>query len=104
MQILYEARDRIEAQMLIDDLKARDIEAVVLGDYLAGGAGELSALNFPAVWVVHAQDMERAKSALEVFLQAQRAGGASDWRCPSCQVEVGPAFEVCWNCGAGRPE
>ena len=90
--------------MLIDHLKVQHIEAVVLGDYLAGAAGELSALNFPVVWLVHERDLNRAKKSLQVFLDAPRQGGDGDWRCPSCQAEVGPAFEICWNCGAGRPE
>lgn len=43
----YEARDSLEARQLIDALAAHRIEATVLGEYLSGAAGELSALNFP---------------------------------------------------------
>ena len=43
----YEARDSLEARQLVDALAAHRIEATVLGEYLSGAAGELSALEFP---------------------------------------------------------
>ncbi len=56
MKKLYEAADRIEAQMLRDALSSAGVEAVILGDYLAGAAGELPANIWPAVWVVTDSD------------------------------------------------
>jgi hypothetical protein len=51
MKKLYQARDRIEAQLLKDFLASHHITTVVQGDYLSGAAGELPALMFPVIWV-----------------------------------------------------
>ncbi|MGD2082152.1 MAG: DUF2007 domain-containing protein [Chromatiales bacterium] len=104
MQRLYEARDRIEAQLLVDHLGAYGIRAVILGDYLSGAAGELSALVFPAVWLVEDRDLGVARRRLEEFLERlERAPARADWVCPACGTELEGAFDVCWHCGRPRP-
>jgi hypothetical protein len=102
MQSLYQARDPFEAQLLHDYLRDRHIATVVLGDYLAGAAGQLPAINFPVVWVLEDGDLPRARQLLEEFL----AEGESQvpWRCPACGETVDGGLLLCWNCGAGRPE
>jgi hypothetical protein len=105
MQRLYEARDRIEAQLLVDYLAAYGIRAIVLGDYLSGAAGELPALSFPAVWVVEDRDLNIAQRRLAEFLEHPDGPAARpDWVCPACRAEVEGGFEVCWRCGAPRPD
>jgi len=103
MQQLYQARDRLEAQQLSDLLKEAQIDAVVLGELLTGAAGELSALNFPTVWVVDNGQIVRARGVLASFLSRQtEAVEGQPWRCASCGVEVDAEFALCWNCGGGR--
>lgn len=103
MQQLYQARDRLEAQQLIDLLSEAQIEAVVLGELLAGAAGELSALNFPTVWVVDNGQMVRARGVLASFLARQTESvEGQPWHCATCGVEVDAEFALCWNCGGGR--
>jgi hypothetical protein len=105
MRALYQARDSLEARLLADRLAAAHIETVILGEHLVGGAGELSAVNFPVVWIVDANDLARAQALLEIFLAEQRQEPSGPgWRCPTCEAEVDPGFERCWNCGRERPE
>ena len=105
MQCLYLARDRIEAQFLRDFLERHRIESVVLGDYLAGAAGELPATIFPAVWVLDDDDLERAQGLLPRFIaECQGESGGAPWVCDACGETVEGAFALCWNCGHPRPE
>jgi hypothetical protein len=104
VQKLYEAADRVEAQLLIDHLAARRIRAVMLGDYLSGAAGDLPALMFPTVWLIDDDDLALASRCLAEFharftLDIDRPG----WRCPSCGTELEGQFALCWRCGAPRP-
>lgn len=102
MQKLYEARDALQAQLLHDHLASHHIQSVVLGDYLSGAAGELPAINFPAVWLLEDRDLDRARQLLAEFLAAPPPG--PDWRCPGCGAEVEGSFDLCWQCGLPRPD
>lgn len=104
MHRFYQAQNEIEAQLLIDYLHSSHIQAVMLGQYLSGAAGDLSALNFPWVWLMEARDVPRATQLLEEF-RARRSGiqDQPDWTCPSCGHAIDGAFDLCWNCGEGRP-
>jgi hypothetical protein len=101
MRRLYEARDRIEAQFLLDFLDRHLIAATVLGDFLAGAAGELPANVYPAVWVLDDEDLPRARELLDRFLQEGAASSAA-WICPACGESVEAGFDLCWNCGHPR--
>ena len=105
MRRLYEAADRFEAQRLKDYLNDNRIEAVVLGDYLAGAAGELPANIFPAVWVVENRDFALSQRLLADFLaQSYAAEPNGAWVCPKCAEQVDSAFDICWNCATPRDE
>ena len=100
---LYEAADRIEAQILKDHLLDEDVESVILGDYLSGGMGELPANIYPEVWVLDEKDMIKAQQLLQGFTKNhnQRREN-SDWRCLKCGEMVDAGFDVCWNCATPR--
>lgn len=103
MKKLYEAADRIEAQMLTDELLGAGVEAVILGDYLTGAAGELPANIWPAVWVVSDGDFDKARQVLQRFTNHQKLKQEeSDWRCMKCGEWVDATFDVCWNCATPR--
>jgi hypothetical protein len=105
MQCLYLARDRIEAQFLRDFLGRHHIESVILGDYLAGAAGELPVNVFPAIWVVEDDDLDRARALLPRFIaECQGEPGGSSWVCEACGETVEGSFALCWNCSHPRPE
>lgn len=102
---LYEAADRIEAQLLMDFLAGYHIETVLQGDYLTGAAGELPANSFPVIWVVENEDLPRARELLADFHSTRAPTGEADpahWECRHCGERVEQAFELCWNCGKAR--
>ncbi|MCU7906178.1 MAG: DUF2007 domain-containing protein [Candidatus Thiodiazotropha sp. (ex Epidulcina cf. delphinae)] len=102
MLALYQAADRVEAQMLKDYLDQQGIISVILGDLLSGAMGELPATIYPTLWVVEDSDLARAKSLTELFFSAPPMTG-EPWRCPVCGASVDPGFEVCWNCATPDP-
>jgi len=102
---LYEAADRIEAQLLMDLLRSYHIETVLMGDYLTGAAGELPANAFPVIWVVEDEDLPRARELLADFHSTRAQVGKADpapWECAYCGEQVESGFDLCWNCGKAR--
>jgi hypothetical protein len=100
MQPLYQAADRIEAQLLRDLLEHHRIEAQVFGDYLAGAAGELPADITPSVWVIDERDLTRAQALLSDWLAENQARAtARSWVCRGCGELVDGSFDLCWRCG-----
>jgi len=104
MRKLYEAADRMEAQMLMDYLQEQEIPCVLLGDYLSGAAGELPANIFPTLWVIEDRHYPRARQLVREFGRGgvAEARGAEPWRCPICGEMVDPDFDICWNCASPR--
>jgi hypothetical protein len=97
------ARDRIEAQFLRDFLERQRVPTALLGDYLAGAAGELPLDIFPSVWVVDDDDLPRARELLARFLQLTAdAVAGPPWVCPACGEQVEGGFDLCWHCGHER--
>ena len=104
MYRLYESQDVIEAQLLVDYLASSHILATLLGHYQTGAAGELSAQNFPGVWLFEARDRARAEALLQEFLQhREKSPGGEAWQCPQCGTTLEASFDLCWQCGTGRP-
>ncbi len=90
--------------MLRDYLCSYNIHAEVLGSYLNGAAGELSAMNFPVLWIMQDEDHARATELLQVFLRRpQLAPAAGPWVCEACGTEIETGFELCWQCGKAMP-
>ncbi len=103
MQRLYEARDRIEAQLLSDFLHRHLVDNAIFGDYLSGAIGELPADVYPSIWIVHDRDQPRARDLLACFLAGSSRQTAPSWACPGCGELVDGSFEICWHCGSERP-
>ncbi|MBT2972044.1 MAG: hypothetical protein B6D72_04110 [gamma proteobacterium symbiont of Ctena orbiculata] len=102
MRELYQAADRVEAQVLKDYLDREGVETVIIGDHLSGAVGELPADIFPTLWVLDENDLERAKRLTERFFNRPPVSGTA-WRCAVCGERIEPGFEVCWNCGSPNP-
>ncbi len=102
MRKLYEAADRIEAQMLKDYLQEQEIPSVLLGDALSGAAGELPANIFPTLWLVKDEQYQRARWLIEEYKASAKTSRGSPWRCPVCGEDVDPGFDLCWNCATPR--
>jgi len=103
MQRFYQARDELEAQLLIDYLGSSHIQATMLGRYQCGAAGELSALAYPWVYLMEGRDLARAQELLAEFRLGPAQPGLSDWDCPQCGTRIEAQFDLCWHCGVGRP-
>ncbi|MGD8909406.1 MAG: DUF2007 domain-containing protein [Chromatiales bacterium] len=102
MRKLYEAADRVEAQMLKDYLHEQGIPSVLLGDALSGAAGELPANIFPALWLVKDEQYQRARWLIDEYKAAAGESAGRPWRCPVCGEGVDPGFDLCWNCATPR--
>ncbi|MCB1868920.1 MAG: DUF2007 domain-containing protein [Gammaproteobacteria bacterium] len=100
MRELYQAKDRIEAQLLKDFLASYHIQTVVHGDYLIGAVGELPVQPFPVLWVLEERDFDRARELVKHFLTQEMADG--DWQCTQCGECNEGQFNQCWNCARVR--
>ncbi|MGD2019438.1 MAG: DUF2007 domain-containing protein [Thiohalocapsa sp.] len=103
MQRLYQAGNRIEAQLLSDFLERHLVDNTILGDYLSGAMGELPADIYPSVCIVHDEDLDRARELLQRFLDDQRREPTRSWVCHGCGELVDGSFDLCWRCGDERP-
>ena len=103
MKKLYQALDRIEAQMLKDHLENAGVESVILGDFLAGAAGELPANLYPEIWLIDDDDTDRAGRLLQEFTKNRQQNSENGpWCCPNCGEWIDAGFDICWNCAAPR--
>ncbi|WP_316367578.1 putative signal transducing protein [Candidatus Thiodiazotropha sp. CDECU1] len=102
MRELYQAADRVEAQILKDHLQVEGIETVIVGDQLSGAVGELPADIYPTLWVLDDDDLARAKQLTEQYFSRPPVSGQR-WRCRVCGESIDAGFEICWNCGSPGP-
>ncbi|MEJ2694554.1 MAG: DUF2007 domain-containing protein [Candidatus Thiodiazotropha sp.] len=102
MRKLYQAVDRVEAQMLKDYLQEQNITCALFGDLLSGATGELPANIFPELWVMKDEQYQRARWLIDEFKAAANDPAGESWRCPVCGEVVDPGFDLCWNCATPR--
>lgn len=102
MALIYRAANLVEAQLIVDELKAGGMQAHITGSYLSGAIGELPPTEVLGVWLAQEQHHARARSIIEDF-EASRLRPEADWFCPQCKETVGREFCACWNCGTGKP-
>ena len=104
MKQIHTAKHALEAHVIKGFLESHGIEAVVRGEYLTSGWGELP-VDLCSVWITDDTQFEQADRLLIAFLKGTLAGepGAQDWQCPGCNELLEGQFTVCWNCGARRP-
>lgn len=104
MKQIHAARHAPEAHLIKGFLESQGIEAVVRGEYLTSGWGELPA-DVCTVWITDDAQFDRANELLIAFLNGSiaRQFGAERWQCPRCNETLEGQFTECWNCGARRP-
>ena len=105
MKPLHHARHAAEAHLIRGYLESHGVTAIVRGEYLAGGIGELPA-DLCKVWVVDDDEFARADALLRQFLQGAVAleHAHQRWRCAQCNEDIEGQFTACWNCGTVRPQ
>jgi hypothetical protein len=104
MKRLHVAKHAPEAHLIRGFLESNGVPAVVRGDLLTTGWGELP-VDLCAVWVTHEADYERAHALLLSFLRGDLAREYRDqnWRCSKCGEALEGQFTECWSCGTRRP-
>jgi hypothetical protein len=104
MKQLHVAKHAMEANLVKGFLESQGIEAIVRGEYLTGGWGELP-VDLCTVWIADDAQFERANELLFEFLNgtlARRFSGER-WTCPKCGEPLEGQFTACWNCGTSKP-
>ena len=104
MKQLHVARHAPEAHLVKGYLESHGIAAVVRGEYLTSGWGELP-VDVCAVWIAEDADYARAQALLVSFLRgdAAREYRGQGWRCAQCGEDIEGQFTACWKCGVAKP-
>lgn len=104
MKQIHAARHAAEAHIVRGFLESQGIRALVRGEFLTGGLGELPA-DVCSVWITDDAQFEQANELLIDFLKGAHARKFSGerWQCPRCAEMLEGQFTACWNCGAARP-
>lgn len=93
----------IEARHLSSVLAEHGIDAFVQGSATSSALSYVGSAIGEIRLQTAAEDATRALAVLSEHRLAKIQSDAA-WYCGSCQVEVDPGFEVCWNCGRDRAE
>ena len=103
MKPVYTALHATEAHLIRGYLESHGVSAVVRGEYLSGGVGELPA-DLCKVCVLNDREFARADELVRQFLQGSgaRAHAHEHWRCAGCGEALEGQFTACWNCGSVR--
>ena len=105
---VYMAANPIEAHTIRGALEAEGITARVVGDVLESGSGLPPGPDTePRVWV-RQQDEAAARKIIEEWEAKERGESTTPplpaWKCSRCGADVDGEFELCWQCGAEKPE
>ena len=103
MKQVHAARHAPEAHLVRGFLESNGVAAVVRGEFLTSGWGELP-VDVCAVWIVDDAQFERAQALVLSFLRGDAAREQRDqgWDCPQCGERLEGQFTACWKCGAAR--
>ena len=95
---LFSSANLMEAYLLLHRLVQAGIEARVLNEHAQGGLGEIPFTHaYPEVWVMEAEDAERARGILQEF--ERRASSDETLVCANCGETSPAGFDFCWQCG-----
>lgn len=95
---VYQAKDLIEAELLLQRLRDRTIPCALQNGFLLGMLGELPLSVRPTVCVLEERDRSAALLCVREMEAALRAPEGPELVCPSCG-DVSPGnFEECWKC------
>jgi hypothetical protein len=104
MKQVHAARHAPEAHLVKGFLESNGIAAMVRGEFLTSGWGELP-VDVCSVWISDDAQYDRAHALLVTFLNGDLAREFRDqrWRCSHCGEQLEGQFTTCWSCGAARP-
>ena len=103
MKLLHTAKHAPEAHLVKGFLESQGIEAIVRGEFLTSGWGELP-VDVCGVWIADDAQFGRANELLVAFLRGTfaRQFSGEKWRCPHCGENLEGQFTACWNCGTSK--
>lgn len=93
----------VEVESLQDILEQSGIPCIVknkFSTYLAGAVPFVEI--FPEIWVLHDEDVPKAKDILAYWAQGAPEKGPP-WTCSDCGELHSQEFASCWQCGRERP-
>jgi hypothetical protein len=104
MKQVHVARHAPDAHLVKGLLESNGIAAVVRGEFLTSGWGELP-VDVCSVWISDDAQYERAQAVLLSFLNGDLARElrSQNWRCAKCGEQLEGQFTSCWKCGGARP-
>lgn len=104
MKLVHTAKHAAEAHLVRGFLESQGIEAVVRGEYLTSGWGELP-VDLCAVWIADDAQFAHANELLIAFFKGTfaRQFSGQRWTCPECGEQLEGQFTACWKCGTARP-
>ena len=104
MKQVHIAKHAPEAHIVKGVLESSGIAAVVRGEFLTSGWGELP-VDVCSVWIADDAQYERAQALLLSFLNGDLARElrSQNWRCAKCGEQLEGQFTSCWRCGSARP-
>lgn len=97
---VYQAKDSIEAELLLQRLADRGIPSAVQNGFLQGMLGELPLSVRPTVCVLEERDQSAALLCVREMEVALTAPELPDVLCRNCGDTSPGNFEACWNCRA----
>ena len=100
MKQVHVAKHAPEAHIVKGWLESNGIAAIIRGEFLTSGWGELP-VDVCSVWIADDSDYERARSAIAEFLSGSGAHASQPWRC-CCGEQLEGQFTKCWKCGTSR--
>jgi len=107
MPKVYHAQSIVDAQLVLDELKAAGLSARISGGYLHGAIGEVPPGDVVSVWIDSDRHYDRARAVVKEFEEAQRDPNVetgAEKPCPKCKEMLAPQFGKCWNCGAWQTD
>jgi hypothetical protein len=97
---VYQAKDLIEAELLLQRMRDRGIPSALQNGDLVGMLGELPLTMQPTVCVLEERDQSAAVLCIREMEAALKAPELPDIVCPACGDTSPGNFEECWKCRA----
>lgn len=99
MQRVYIAESLIDAQLLLDQLHAGEVAAVIFHANSPAALGELP-VTYPEVWIQRDLDLAKADRIVARFTHTPMPHQRT---CPHCGETNPTNFEICWQCYQPMP-
>ena len=102
MKKLYVSQSLIDVESRKEMMNQARIPCMIKNQRSAMLGGEVPFVEvFPELWVLHDDDLARAKTLLKAWEEAQPLE-ATSWTCGNCSEIHQKEFTTCWKCNQER--